>query len=101
MNRVWSTMSVLALLGVFVAAGMTVFAFLVCADPPPKPNVTRGTPAGRTGPNLMADSSFESTDTPFTLDTPFRVVADAHAHSGKADVQATLSHSGKRMVARL
>jgi hypothetical protein len=37
----------------------------------------------------------------FTLDTPYRVAADPHAHSGKADVQATLSRSGKRMYSRV
>ncbi len=54
------------------------------------------------GPNLMADSSFESMETrAVTLDTPFRVAADPQAHSGKADVQATLSRSGKRMYAHV
>ncbi len=64
----------------------------------PKPIVGRGPQAAATGPNLMADASFESMDARvFALDAPFRVAADPHAHSGKADVQATLSRSGKRM----
>ncbi len=64
----------------------------------PKPIVVRGTHAGMTGPNLMADSSFESIETSaFTLDPPFRIVIDPYAHTGKADVQATLSRSGKRI----
>ena len=85
-----------------MAAGITGFATPVCSDPLPKSLLVRGTQAGTTGPNLMADSSFESMDTQvFTLDTPFRVAADPHAHSGKADVQATLSRSGKRMVSHL
>jgi hypothetical protein len=53
-------------------------------------------------PNLMADSSFESRHArAFNLVPPFRVAADANAHSGKADLQATLSHSGKRMFSHL
>jgi hypothetical protein len=75
------------------------------AEPPdslPEPLVVRGTQAGMDGPNLMADSSFESIDSRvFSLDRPFRMVADTHAHSGKADVQATLSGSGKRMYSRI
>ncbi|MBV9469388.1 MAG: hypothetical protein JOZ57_09085, partial [Abitibacteriaceae bacterium] len=77
-------------------------AWPVAARPLPKPTVVRGTQASSTGPNLMADASFESLDTrAFTLDTPFRIAADPHAHSGQFDMQATLSRSGKRMVAHL
>ena len=90
--------SVSALLAIYMAVAMTGFALPVASDALPKPIIVRGTQAGMTGPNLMADSSFESMETrAFTLDTPFRVAADPHAHSGKADVQATLSRSGKRM----
>jgi hypothetical protein len=54
------------------------------------------------GPNLIADSSFESMETrAFTLDPPFKITADPHAHSGNADVHAELSHSGKRIFTRV
>ena len=57
-----------------------------------------GTEAGPAGPNLLADASFESMDAKaFRVEAPFTVAADANAHSGKADLQATLSRSGKRM----
>ncbi|MGH7972130.1 MAG: hypothetical protein ACREIC_25735, partial [Limisphaerales bacterium] len=50
----------------------------------------------------MADSSFESMDAlAFRLDPPFRVSADPHAHSGKADAQVKLSRGGKRMFSHV
>ncbi len=57
-----------------------------------------------TGPNLMADSSFESMDARvFKLEpkAPFRVSPDPHAHTGKADVQVRLSRSAKMMYSRV
>jgi hypothetical protein len=54
------------------------------------------------GPNLLADSSFESMDTrAFRFEAPFRVAADPRAHSGTADVQATLARGGKRIYSQL
>jgi hypothetical protein len=68
--------SVSALVAVFMAGGVTGLASSVCSDPLPRPMVVRGTQAGTTGPNLVADSGFESMDTrPFTLETPFQVAA--------------------------
>jgi hypothetical protein len=62
----------------------------------------RGTQAGLNGPNLMADSSFESLDPRvFSVVAPFRVATDSHAHGGKADLQASLSRSGHRIYARI
>lgn len=64
----------------------------------------RAAQAGMTGPNLMADSSFESMESSawsFVLEAPFRAAADPHAHSGTADVQVSLARSGKRMYAKL
>jgi hypothetical protein len=55
-----------------------------------------------TGPNLMADSSFESMETRvFSIYAPFRVTTDPPAHSGKAGVPATLSRSGKRIYSHV
>ena len=97
-----TTKSASALRAVSIAAFITGSAWPVSSAPPPTPIIVRGTQAGATGPNLMADSSFESMETRvFALDTPFRVAADRQAHSGKADVQATLSRSGKRMYAHV
>jgi hypothetical protein len=89
-------------MAVFAAVCVTECAAPVSSDPQPKPIMVRGTEAGMIGPNLLADSSFESMETrAFTLDAPYRVAADPQAHSGKADVQATLSRAGKRMYWRL
>ncbi|MGH7969179.1 MAG: hypothetical protein ACREIC_10680, partial [Limisphaerales bacterium] len=64
--------------------------------------IVRGSQPGMTGPNLMADAGFESLDPRvFSVAAPFRVTLDLHAHSGKADVQATLSRSGKRMYSHV
>jgi hypothetical protein len=69
----------------------------VFSDPLP-----RGTRAGTMGPNLIADSSFESMDMrAFTLDTPYRAATDPQAHTGKVDVQATCSRSGKSMYTQV
>jgi hypothetical protein len=90
------------LLGVLLTVCITGFASANSSDPLQEPIIARGTQAGMIGPNLMADSSFESMDTrAFTLGTSFKVIADPHAHSGKADVQATLSRSGKKMHAHV
>lgn len=84
------------------AAGISGFARPVQADPLPKPIVVRGAGAAVGGPNLMADSSFESMEArAFTIEPPFGIVADRHAHAGNADVQATLSRSGKRIYAHV
>jgi hypothetical protein len=81
---------------------MAGFALALVAAPLPEPVIVRGTPNGTNGPNLMADASFESLGTrAFTLDTPFRVAADSHAHSGKVDVQATLSRSSKKIYSQV
>lgn len=85
-----------------IAVCVSAVAWSVSSSPLPEPVTVRGTPAGVTGPNLMADASFESMDTrAFSLEAPFRVAADPHAHTGKADVQATLSCSGKRMFSHV
>ena len=64
--------------------------------------VPRGTRAGANGPNLMADSSFESMEArAFTIEPPFQITGDPHAHTGKADVQAALARSGKRLYAHV
>jgi hypothetical protein len=74
-----------------------VYALTACAIA-----AVPGSQAATTGPNLMADSSFESMDTQvFHITTPFRVTADPQAHSGQADVQATLSRRGKRMYSHV
>lgn len=90
------------LLSVFVVAFLVTrtggFSSAEASDPPWESIQSRGTAATMTGPNLMADSSFESLDPRvFAIDKPFRVGADPHAHSGKADAQLTLSCSGKTM----
>jgi hypothetical protein len=78
------------------------FASPGSAEPLQEPITVRGTQAGVTGPNLMADSSFESMDARvFAVEAPFRVSADQHAHSGKSDVQVALSRSGKRMYSHV
>ena len=67
----------------------------------PKSIVRQGPQAATTGPNLMADSSFESMDTRvFTLDAPYRIAADPQAHSGKADVQADTLRAAARASIR-
>ncbi len=91
-----------ALMAVFAGACIAGFAAPASSDSLPKPLMVRGTQAGMTGPNLMADAGFESMGTrAFALEAPFRAAADPHAHSGKADVQATLSRTGKRMYSRV
>lgn len=90
------------ILSLVAAACVSSVASPNSRDPLPEPIAVRGTQAAMTGPNLMADSSFESLDARvFTLDAPFRVAANPHAHSGKADAQAILSRSGKRMYSRV
>jgi hypothetical protein len=87
---------------VSVAACVAGLALPAHSGPLPKPVVVRGTRAGMAGPNLVADSGFESMETRvFTLDAPFRITADPRAHDGKADVQAPLSQSGKRVYAHM
>ncbi len=89
-------------IAVFTAAFIAGCVSVASSDLPPEPRMVRGTPAGATGPNLIADSSFESLSArAFSIETPYRVATDSHPHSGKADVQATLSRSGKRMYARV
>ncbi len=97
-----STRAIPAFVAVFAAACISCLASPDPSVPLPTPILVRGTVAGLTGPNLMADAGFESMDSrAFALEGPFRVAADPHAHSGTADVQATLSRSGKRMYSHV
>lgn len=74
-----------AFLALLMTAGITGAASRVLSSPPPKPVAERGTQAAMTGPNLMADSSFESMETrALALDAPFRVVAALHAQCGRS-----------------
>lgn len=87
-----------------IYACVTSFGSRCSADQLPEPIIVRGTQPGTIGPNLMADSSFESMDARvFELEpnAPFSVAPDPHAHTGKTDLQVTLSRSGKRMYSRV
>src|SRR3974377_1332674 len=87
---------------VILTVFMAACASGAASEPLPKPIGLRGTQAAITGPNLMADSSFESLEPKvFRLDAPFQMTRDPHAHSGKAVVRATLSHSGKRVYSHM
>ncbi|HET6387284.1 MAG TPA: hypothetical protein VFJ58_28165 [Armatimonadota bacterium] len=91
-----------ALMAITMAAYIAGFALPVSSASLPKPVILRGTRAGMTGPNLMADWSFESMRPgAFTLNAPFQIVLDPHAHSGKADVQAVLTNSGKSIYSHV
>ncbi len=89
------------MLAIFCVIAFAVNTTSIGADVASKPSRLRGTQAGVTGPNITADASFESMETrTFTLESPFRIVTDPVAHTGQADVHATMSGSGKRMYSR-
>lgn len=101
-DDILKTKSVARPKAVFMAAWISGSSSVAPADPPPELVGASGMEAAMAGPNLMADWSFESMETrAFTLETPFRLAADPQAHSGKADAQATLARTGKRIYARV